>query len=861
MLPKQINPQKPEDTALAPYNFVPLNENVVSVAANALPDQDVYHTDRLHGVIMCTVTTETPLFVRGGLTPDEYARLDDLHEKDLPYTERVKNKPAFFSVESSGAPRIPGSTLRGMVRTLVEIVGYGKFERVTRNKLVYRSLGDITAHGDRYRDRIMQLDDEGYDERGRYQSYTPRVQAGYIYHRNNQWWIRPAQRIGGTTYARIHESLRKKLGPLEKLPGCKNAYRIFIQPGPWEYQMVRGGLIRIRYSKVERADARPGQGLIEGALATSGHMSSKRFEAVVFPVDRNAADILVEQEMVIDYLDQVSQEQESLLGEEGVLTRHPELEKVDASDGLPKHRQPVFYLLDEDGKLVFFGHTMMMRLPYPRSPHDLTPENLRNERVVDLAEAIFGYTKADGQGKDRAYAGRVFFSDARIDDADVAECWWTPTPITPRILATPKPTAFQHYLVQQYPDPEEYRRTRDGQPQYRKHLADYASAIQNETTLRGYKLYWHKGGGVTLDAVREPEEQRARPHPKKPGFVLRDSQYTQMCPVKPGVRFHFTIRFENLAREEVGALLWALTLPGPHPGGYRHKLGMGKPYGLGSVKLEAALRLEDRTNRYQTLFVAGADGAPRADAANTFAWASGERTLRADETTAELIAAFERHVVVAARLPGNAALTQQPRIKALLELLKWPGPPAAQTRYMEIERQMYNNRTGRTEKVNEYKDRKVLPTPAPEATAPPLRPSSETQRRPAPRPAARADAPDDASIAATVSAIMQKLAGGDQPAEPAPQQQAAPTPVKLSSKEEAQRGMYVRGVVVRVEPERVVIDLGVDEATLQKDEIVPRVRDRADMEERFPKGAEVPLWVRRINERGRIQLTMKRPTP
>lgn len=858
MLPKQINPQQPQDTALAPYNFVPLNESMVSVTASALPDQDAYHADRLHGVIECTLTTETPLFVRGGLTPEEYARLDDPKEKDVPYTQRVKNKPAFFSIESGGAPRIPGSTLRGMVRTLVEIVGYGKFERVTHNKLVYRSLGDTTAHGDRYRDRIMQLDDEGYDDKGRYQSYTPRVQAGYIYHRNNQWWIRPAQRIGGTTYARIHESLRKKLGALEKLEGCKNAYRIYIQPGPWEYQMVRGGLIRIRYSKVLRADARPSQGLIEGALATSGHMSSKRFEAVIFPVDRNAADITVDQDMVIDYLDQVSQEQESLLGEQGVLTRHPELEKVAASDGLPKHRQPVFYLLDEQGTLVFFGHTMMMRLPYPRSPYDLTPENLRNERVIDLAEAIFGFTKAHGQGKEQAYAGRVFFSDACIDNADAADCLWTPSPITPRILATPKPTAFQHYLVQQYPDPEEYRRTRDGRPQYRKHLADYASDIQNETTLRGYKLYWHKGSGVTLDAVCEPEAQRTRPHPKKPEFVLRDSQYTVMRPVKPGARFHFKIRFENLAREELGALLWALTLPGPNPGGYRHKLGMGKPYGLGSVKLEAALRLEDRTNRYQTLFVTDADGAPHADSSKTFAWASGERALRADESNAELISAFERHVALVAGLPVDAALAQQPRIKALLELLKWPGPPAAQTRYMEIEHQVYNDRLGRTEKVNEYKDRKVLPTPAPEATAPPPRPSSEPQRRPS-RPVAKTDTPNEASIAATVSAVMQKLTGGEPAVLSAAPTQEAPTPVKLSSKEEAQRGMYVRGVVVRVEPERVVIDLGVDEATLQKDEIAPRVRDRADMEERFPKGAEVQLWVRRINERGRIQLTMKRP--
>lgn len=59
--------------------------------------------------------------------------------------------------------------------------------------------------------------------------------------------------------------------------------------------------------------------------------------------------------------------------------------------------QPVFYLLNEDGSVFFFGHTRMLRVPYPRTPQDYIPEALRRESTLDLAEALFGYVK----GKDK----------------------------------------------------------------------------------------------------------------------------------------------------------------------------------------------------------------------------------------------------------------------------------------------------------------------------------------------------------------------------------------------------------------------------------------------------------------------------
>jgi CRISPR/Cas system CSM-associated protein Csm3 (group 7 of RAMP superfamily) len=89
-----------------------------------------------------------------------------------------------------------------------------------------------------------------------------------------------------------------------------------------------------------------------------------------------------------------------------------------------------------------------------------------------------------------------------------------------------------------------------------------------------------------------------------------------------------------------------------------------------------------------------------------------------------------------------------------------------------------------------------------------------------------------------------------------------PTVAKPGSAQEVTPGLYVVGTVRRVEKERVVVDLGipgVDEASLVLDRIVPPVSSFEALEERFPSGDLLHVWVHSINQRGRVQLTMKEP--
>ncbi len=315
------------------------------------------------------------------------------------------------------------------------------------------------------------------------------------------------------------------------------------------------------------------------------------------------------------------------------------------------------------------------------TPRDFVPERLRNDADIDIAEAIFGFVRDERQRERQVQAGRIQVSDA------IAETyrWFADQPITPKILASPKPTTFQHYLVQ----------TDDR----KVNLRHYGSRPGQETVIRGQKVYWHKGNPARSDI--EDGEFLQLPSNEQDN----DTQHTKIRPVAAGSRFRFQIRFTNLSDVELGALLWVLQLcdDSRHDGKqYRLKLGMGKPLGLGSVKLEPTLSLAKPKQRYQRLFAADGKG-----------WEFGEETAAEIAKVAQdCVAEFNDHILTKSGEPRPASgqLKDTLRIQMLLALLSWPGPQPVEefSRYMEIERRS-TPRIGND--PNEYKDRPVLPDP------------------------------------------------------------------------------------------------------------------------------------------------------
>lgn len=640
--------------ARAPYNFIPLPEKVITVSVNDLPDQGVYNPNLLTGYIECKLTTSSPLYVRAGLA-----------SKEAKSGKQSKEQPDFFYLNDKKQPVIPGSSLRGMLRTLVEIVTFSKIGSVSKTPLVYRSVGGTTNHDENYRFQMMKSDDKKYMP-GATKHYTPRIKGGYLVKVGaRDWAIRPAKTFDGTTYAHIGKD-KFDLNELTALENCKNAYKIFIKAGPFQHQQVKGGFLENKFAKVIDFDSSGRPGLRPATLALSGPMFSKKSEAVVYESDEDADLLPLSDDQVDMYVSQRTKKQEELLGKDGALNSG----------------QPIFYVLNEkSGKVSFFGHARMFRVPYNHSPFDYVPEYARpidnpdDPSIVDFAEAMFGYTRNSGKGKERAYAGRITLSDATLESGQ-SNLWLSEKPVKLKVLASPKPTTFQHYLVQ--PEPNYYPSEK---PTPETRLCDYDMSIE-ETAIRGHKFYWHKGQ-VGLDDIQQSGK-------------VKDTQTTEVYPLRAGVLFGFRVNFENLTEEELGALMWIFDQSAKEH--MRLKIGMGKPLGMGAIKITPNLFIQKPRKRYSALLLKNK-------------WESGYELQ--NDLALKTVEKFSAKILdeLNEDLPPEKKLddfTKSPHIRNLLVMLQWPGMELEWSRYMEIE---YPDKHEKNGKRNEYKERPVLPSP------------------------------------------------------------------------------------------------------------------------------------------------------
>jgi CRISPR-associated protein (TIGR03986 family) len=661
--------------AHAPYNFVPLPQRVVTV------DSEPPNLDRFvnySGWIDCELETLSPTYVRGMVSAETFEKYD---KSDTPFDEH-EERARFFAVGERVT--IPGSSLRGLIRAMVEIASFGKMQSVSDKQMLFRAVGDPSSLGQHYRNRVLGSN-KAMPPDNHFDYPALQLQGGYLRQTGKGWAIEPAMVHKGESFVHVEYDDAKKLEiqASTQTNHIQKTHEVYVTPSA-RIGSNRGfqshGKLTLDVAVAPRGGiALRGKGtscpsgMVEATLVVSGHIGGKHAKhwhcAIYAPAGGNTIPIP-------DELWQVYEEDRDMT--RGIPTRK-----------LQKDGDALFYLLDAKGQLIFFGSTQMFRLPFGKSARDFVPPCLRREQDFDLAESIFGFV-GNGDSKKEARAGRVFFCDARTLDGQ-GDVMLSQDIITPQILGTPKPSTFQHYLVQ----PDEAANNKQS-------LKHYASETPTETVIRGHKQYWHRGN-VSRDQFE---------YPHAPGTKEREQakkQLTGIRPVKHGTKFEFRVHFENLSKEELGALLWALDLPAKHA----HKLGMGKPLGLGSVRITPTLHVYERASRYKELFAG--DG-----------WQLGaEQRL----TTTDAKKAFEDYILVrldAAEFDGSArpdSLADVPRIRELLCMLELPKNETdwfKQTRYMTIG----NKDTG---EENEYKTRPVLPLPsivagkpAPAATSAPI---------------------------------------------------------------------------------------------------------------------------------------------
>ncbi|MGB1108958.1 MAG: TIGR03986 family type III CRISPR-associated RAMP protein [Gammaproteobacteria bacterium] len=517
----------------APYNFVPLSRWVYQPPWANTVSHDMPLEDGLCGHLDIRIQAHSPILIG---------------------QEQDREQPITFHQLPDGRFAIPGSSLRGMIRNVLEIAAFGKMRHVDDGHLGVRDLtnGAISF----YRQYLTR-------DRGR-QTYQPLSQSGWLHLKGGRWMLTPC------AHARVeHHELRafRKTdwpGDVKKRPSAGFKYEhwtrgnasleIRFDAAPFQDHRHNGK--QLHYRKASNL----GAGQQTGMLVFTGQPGPSKHMEFIFFEEKPDQRFEVPEAVIRDFMSIHEESDEWAAWAHPDKTRRPETTqrwRKQFKSGIP-----VFYLDKQNAKgapearIRALGLAQMFKLAYQHSVGSMighTSEAHGNETAWDLADLIFG--TAHSENPRLSLRGRADFSAAICTEAN-------PKQLPPKttILSSPKPTYYPNYVAQDVAGGELKGR-------------DYRTYDGANPEIRGWKRYPAR----PIDPLRlfPPLEGKQRDNKKV---------QVKLSPLDTGVTFQGKLRFHNLLPQELGALAWALTWG--ENSALRHGIGLAKAFGLGQISID-----------------------------------------------------------------------------------------------------------------------------------------------------------------------------------------------------------------------------------------------------------------------------------
>ncbi|WP_298943939.1 TIGR03986 family CRISPR-associated RAMP protein [uncultured Psychromonas sp.] len=391
-----------QDQVHAPYHFVPLSKWVYMPDWAHLVSHDHPFQEGGSGAIEYTLNNKTPLCVGAE------------QEKDAQGISVVK-----WARDPSGKPVIPGSSLKGMVRSVLEIASFGKFNAIDDSHFSFR---DISSKS-HYLTKVIEEND---------------VQAGWIkYNKTNKVWEFTEADFCKLSHEALNQALKKNIRnsdtAIEKYEQVKlsNEYKANIslprgkQGKRWADDFNQGTTIGYCVFTNERIK---GQG------------KASDYEFSYFFYNKRS----VKSSNVDAQVQHLFANHRSMTCE----IRGKETDQVQylQENEHPVHGIPVF-ALKKGSEVHSIGFARMPRVSYKNGTKDLADNQNKAhsaDAYFDMAELMFGTLRE----KALSIKSRVMFSDATLDSC---EHNLTSAPV---ILSSPKATFLGGYIQQH--DPESY---------------------------------------------------------------------------------------------------------------------------------------------------------------------------------------------------------------------------------------------------------------------------------------------------------------------------------------------------------------------------------------------------------------------
>lgn len=501
----------------APYNFAPISEKVYFPEWSPKVSQDVPFSDGVSGEIEFTIEACSPIFIRNAGTRNQDNNVEFNH-----------------LIEPNGEKKyfIPGTSIKGMIRNVLEIMSFSKLDRMDDTKYALRDL----KRSDVY--TLIKIEE------------SKNIQCGWLERKDGKYVIYDHGKPLFINQEKIDAILGTNLVDSYKEYGrCTTGNGKTIQEeakfARYKYSNIIGNkpLNHLFSSRAQKNNTKSGsfdpQGQ-PGTLVFTGQPSVRdgrtgKKNEFVFPDIENPLRYEISDQMWKEFRFHYFDHELQKRSKDWAFWK----DKLNHGEKIPVF----FRTTDDTKKIKDFGLTFLYKMPYKNTVKQARGLN-HSKEVLDLSETIFGRTSDT-----RSLKGRAQFSHAFAQKETVRVL-----PAVTTVLGSPKASYYPIYIQQK------------GSRGVLAENHNYATLNNDNARISGWKRYPVHSLGLKVNAGNYKEK------------VL-----TEFQPLDKGARFTGKIRFHNLRKIELGALLSALTWHN-HPECF-HTLGMAKPLGAGTIKL------------------------------------------------------------------------------------------------------------------------------------------------------------------------------------------------------------------------------------------------------------------------------------
>lgn len=522
-----------------PYNFVPLS----GVERKSIEDWRGDRADRVTGSIHCTMTAKTPIAL-----PD-HAPSDPSRIKTEDVTGGGQHFSYPFMSVDGATPIIPGSEIRGMVRSVYEAVTKSCLGILDDSILTGRSY-DFKQPG------VIRRNESGDWELHQGKMY----QINTFNDRSSEFTVTTENS------QRLLHTFDETIANLSIVSfNTDDSNRTVVQISADIRRYTKKGYLLIGEIGVKDNSSRH-----------CSHVISRRKDALIGIVPNHAIDNL-----------------------DSVLKCYRD-EKLNSCKDDEFHSGYVDYKLDPTGTPVFYSKVgdeyhlapaMRSRETYYKTLDEIVGKYTPCSRIANVGNgsicpacALFGVVRED-EKNGRSYGSAVRFSDALPSEYELDSDY---TPL--KELFAPKISSAEFYLSpprirRGIPRTWNYEYVRVRKPNTKNGIDRFVHSAQ----IRGRKFYFHWSKVIPEDYTSEQK-------------TLRNSSVQLL---KSGT-FGFDVFFDRISRKQLSELLWSLSPRDPREpeAVFCHKIGTGKSLGLGSVEIKvtsAEIRSFDiNTAEYRT---------------------------------------------------------------------------------------------------------------------------------------------------------------------------------------------------------------------------------------------------------------------